>query len=283
MPNKRLSRVSRERWLVAQEQEKRAIESMEYIKEWLRVRRLTWPRLVDSLKGEISLDGKTRILEIGGGATSIFLAIRNGERYVVDPALEHLFQLHPFIKKVEEYKGVNFIAQPVEELAFDKRFDLIFIINVLDHLGELNPVVDKIDELLAPSGNLVVAVDCYADPVVRKIMTFFDVDLPHPHHFVAEDIIKLFPGYRLINQDNMIWKVFNEPPFRGQSYEIPIYRVDRLVARLRLHLQERKGDVLFALKYILCYSLAMLLAFARRRERPPHPLKKERLFIFQKP
>lgn len=284
MPSKTRSEVSRSRWLIAQEQERKSQESTEDMKEWLHMRRLTWPRLLDSLKGDITFGNSKRILDIGSGPTSIFLALREGERYAVEPTWERLFQLHPFIKEVEEYKGVNFISCLIEEAVFDKQFDLIFMINVLDHVGELKPVVDKIDELLAPSGNLVVSVDCYADTTIKNIISFFDVDLPHLHHFVAEDIIRLFSSYKLIKQDNKIWQVFSKPPFRGQSGEIPIYRVDRFIARMGHHLRNsgRKGDIFFASKFLLCYSLAILLASLRRREKPIHPLKKARLFIFQK-
>jgi len=274
-------KVSKKRWLLAQEQERKGIESAEDMREWLRVRRYTWARLLDALKGEISFDSSKRILELGGGPTSIFLALREGGKYMVDPNCELLFRLHPFMREVEEYKDVNFIASPIEEAALDKQFDLIFSINALDHVGELKPVIDKIDELLA--GTLVIIVDCYADRVVRDVISFFDVDLPHPHHFVAEDIIKLFSSYRLIKQDNRIYNIFSECTFKGRKEEIEIYRIDKFISRIKQHLSSSgRGGIIFASKYILCYSLALLVASLRRRERPIHPLKKPRLFLFRK-
>ena len=276
--------VSKERWLTAQEQEKRGIESVEDVKEGIRIRRHTWGNLLDSLKGDVAFDSSRRILEIGGGATSIFLALREGEKYVVDPNAERLLKLHPFVREVEEYRDVNFISTPIEEVDFDKQFDMIFIINVLDHVGALKPVVDKIDELLAPSGILIAIVDCYADRAVRRIVSFFDVDLPHPHHFVADDIMRLFSNYKLKKQDNKVFGLINELPFKGKRAEIKIYRVDKFIDRMSQHLSNsgKKGDILFVSKYILCYSLALLIASLRRQEKPIHPLKKSRLFVFQK-
>jgi SAM-dependent methyltransferase len=277
-------KASKKRWLAAQEREKAGIESAEDVREWLRVRRQTWASLVEWLKGEISLDGSTEILDIGSGPTSIFLALREGKKYAVDPIYRHLFELHPFMKEVEEYRDVNFIASPIEEAVIDKQFDLIFTINVLDHVGELKPVIGRMDELLAPSGTLVIIVDCYADKVVRNMVSFFDVDVPHPHHFITEDIVRLFPSYKLKKQDNKIFGLINEPPFREQRGEIEIYRVDKFIVRMRQLLSDwgKKGDVFFAVKFFLCYSLALLIAWFRRREKPIHPLKKPRLFVFQK-
>ncbi len=276
--------VSKKRLLVAHEIEKLALESAEAMKEWIRVRRHTWASLVDSLKGEIAFDSSKRVLDIGCGPTSIFLALREGEKYVVDPNLERLFQLHPFMREVEEYRDVNFISRPVEEATFDKQFDLIFMINVLDHVGALKPVIDKIDELLAPSGTLVAIVDCYADRTVRGIMSFFDVDLPHPHHFVAEDISRMFSSYKLKKQDNNISEIFSDCTFRGKKREIEIYRVDKFVALMWQILKSsgKKRDILFIARFLLCYSLALLIALLRRQEKPVHPLKKARLLVFQK-
>jgi SAM-dependent methyltransferase len=279
VPDKEL----KDRWLSAQEQEKKGVESADDIKEWLRVRRHTWSSLIDLLKNEIPLDDSKRILDVGCGPTSIFLALRSGEKYAIDPNLERLLALHPFIMDVEEYKDVNFIPKPIEEIASDKKFDLIFMINVLDHIGVVNSVMDKIGELLSPSGTIVVIVDCYADRVVKNILNFFDVDLPHPHHFIVEDIVKLFSSYKLVKQDDRIFHIYDDCTFRGKNTDIEIYRVDQLFRRMRqiLRSEGKQGDFFFTIKYVLCYSLALLTAVIRRREKPIHPLKKLRLFVFR--
>ena len=276
--------ISQKRWLSAHKIEEAALESAEDIMEFLRLRRHTWASLVGLLKGDIAFDSSKRVLDIGCGPTSIFLALSGGKKYVVDPTLERLFQLHPFVREVEEYRDVNFVSRPIEETIFDQQFDLIFTINALDHVGALKPVVDKIDELLAPGGILVIIVDCYADRTVRNIMSFFDVDLPHPHHFIAEDITRIFSAYQLKKQDNNVVEIFNACPFRGKRREIKIYRLDKFVVLMWqvLKNQGKQRDIIFTAKYILCYSLALLMAALRRREKQIYPLKKARLFVFQK-
>jgi len=69
------------RWLVAQEQEKKGIESADDMMECLPVRRHTWRALLDMLKEEVALSSSKRILDIDSGPTSIFLALREGEKY----------------------------------------------------------------------------------------------------------------------------------------------------------------------------------------------------------
>ncbi len=276
--------VTKERWTIAQEHERKGIESGDDINEWLRVRRHTWANLTDSLKDDLLIDNSTKTLEIGGGPTSIFLGLREGSKYVVDPNLDRLFKLHPFIREIEEYKDVNFISSPIEDADINQQFDVIFIINALDHLSKLGPLVDQIDGLLAPSGMLIIVVDCYADEVVRDTIQLFDVDLPHPHHFVAQDIIQMFSKYKLRKQDSKAFRLIDEIPFKGEKFDIEIYRIDKFISRMKNNpsFWGRKGDILFALKFFLCFSSAFLMALLRQKERPIHPLKKARLFIFQK-
>lgn len=276
--------IPRKRWLAAHKIEAAGLDSAEDIMEYLGLRRHTWSKLLDLLKDEIAFDSLKRVLDIGCGPTSIFLALRGGEKYVVDPTLNHLFNLHPFVREVEEYIDVNFVSSTIEDTTFDKPFDLIFTINSLDHVGALKPVIDKIDELLAPGGFLVVIVDCYADRAARNIMTFFDADLPHPHHFIIDDISRIFSAYQLIKQDNNILELFLETPFRGKKKEIKIYRLDKFFSLMRQVLRSmgKQRDILFIARYILCYSLALCTTSITRREKPIYPLKKARLFVYQK-
>ena len=276
--------ISKSRWLKAHELEEVGLESAENVLDFLRLRRFTWASLLEVLKDEVAVDNSKRVLDIGCGPTSIFLALRDGQKYVVDPALDRLFQLHEFMKDVEEYKDVNFSSCPIEETTFDKPFDLIFSINSIDHVGALEPVIEKIDELLTPGGILVVIVDCYADKAVSAIMNFFDVDLPHPHHFIIGDIARIFPSYKHIKQDNDILKIFQVDPFKGRTKAIGIYRLDKFVALMWEVLGSlgKQRDILFIARYILCYGLALLTAALGRREKPIYPLKKARLFVFQK-
>lgn len=276
--------IPKERWLIGLEKEKEynSIER-EDLEERLIERRQVWARLLDLVKDEVSFDNSKRILDIGSEATSIFLVLWKGEKYAVDPLFDYLFHLHPFLKEIEEYKDVNFISCPIEDMASGKSFDIIFMLAALEHVGELKPVLSKIDELLAAPGILVILVECYAGTAVRNIMRFFDIYPYHPHHFVADDIIKIFSKYTLKKQEPM-WEVYRDCPLKkGQKIDIKIYRIDKLIARIwQLAGELGRKNILFAAKLSLCYSLALSIALLRRRERPFYPLAKPWLFILQK-
>lgn len=281
---KKHRRANKARWLAAQQAEKRELGDAETIRGFIQVRRHTWSRLVDELRDVIDFSVSQRILEIGSGPTSIFLALKGGERYAVDPNFDILFSQHPFIRETQEYQGVHFINGAFEDVPTDKPFGLVFMINMLDHLGDLKPAVDKINEVLKLGGMLVIVVDCYADSWVKSIVSFFDPDPPHPHHFVSREITDMFSAYKLIKLDKNIYRIFDEVTLKEQKSEIPIFRIDKFAIKLKgilTHLGKGR-DIWFVCKYILCFSLALFVATIRRVEKPIYPLKKARLFVFQK-
>jgi len=277
-------RANKARWLAAQQAEKRELVNAETIRGFIRIRKHTWTRLIDELSDVIDFNAPQRTLEIGSGPTTIFLALKSGERYAVDPNFDVLFSQHPFVRDTEEYQGVHFINGAFEDVPMDKPFGLVFMINMLDHLGDLKPARNKINEVLKPGGVLVIVVDCYADAWVKSIISFFDPDPPHPHHFVSREIMDMFSDYKLIKFDKNIYRIFDEVTLKEQKSEIPIYRIDKFAIKLKgilTHLGKER-DIGFVCKYVFCFSLALFIAAIRRAEKPIYPLKKARLFVFQK-
>jgi SAM-dependent methyltransferase len=283
MPAKR-TKADKARWLAAQEAEKKELGDAGTVRGFIQVRKHTWARLIEEMRDVIDFDIPRSVLEIGSGPTSIFLALKGGERYAVDPNFDLLFERHPFVRELPEYQGVNFINGAFEDMPADRQFDMIFMINMLDHLGDLTPTLEKINKSLKPGGMLVIVVDCYADSRVKSLISFFDPDPPHPHHFINRDIAEMFSDYKLIKLDKNIYRIFDEVTLKEEKSEIPVYRIDRFAVKLKDILRRLgKGkDVLFISRYVVCFSLALAMAAVRRAEKPTYPLKKARLFVFRK-
>jgi SAM-dependent methyltransferase len=277
--------VTTERWAVAQSAENRAIADADTVREWITIRRKTWPEILRRVGDRLEIGMETRILEIGGSATPFFLALQEGKRTAVDTVYQKLFQLYPELRDLPEYHQVEFISSRLEDLPPDRTFDLVILINMLDHVQDPWAFVRQIDRLLAANGRILIIVDTYADPVVRGLVRDSDVDIPHPHHFLHEDVLGLFPTYGLVFHDARIWTLyFGSPVCSRAASHIPLFRVDQLLARIRLDVREwkRKGDILYTARFILVYGLALLVNLVRRRDPPAHPLKKQRLYLFQR-
>lgn len=277
------SKLSR-RWTKAQSLEKASVGTDEDVRIWIDSRRKTWADLAGIVVKYIDLNENSRILDVGCGPTSIFLGIRTGRKFAVDPDIGNILREHPFLKNLPEYADVKFVSSPIEYFTREK-FNAIFMINMLDHVDRLSAVRTKLDNLLEPGGWIVVVVDCYDETRVKRIMEVFDVDLPHPHHFGVSDVSHLFWPYDELANIS-VEALFDRYTFRGEKRSIDIWRIDKLLSRMILHTIYEGGrpqGVVFTLKYFTCYSLALLVALFGARKWPIHPLKKPRLLIFKKP
>jgi SAM-dependent methyltransferase len=203
----------------------------------------------------------------------------------VDTVYRHLFELYPELRDIPEYREVEFISSRLEDLPPDRTFDLLILINMLDHIQDPPTFARQLEQLVAENGKLLVIVDTYADPIVRGLVRDSDVDIPHPHHFLHEDVLALFPRYDLIFHDPRIWtSYFASPACSKAASHVPLFRIDQLLGRMRLDIREwkREGDVLYTARFFFIYGLALLLNLLCHRDPPAHPLKKQRLYLFQR-
>jgi hypothetical protein len=153
----------------------------------------------------------------------------------------------------------------------------------LDHCGNLKPVLDKIEQLLLPSGYLVIFADCFKDSAVKKIMSFFHLYAYHLHYFSDEDIIQLFSKYNL-KKYIALDGIYDDCSFKEKLEEVKIYRVGNLLKRV-WRLQDEWGqgkNILLAAKLYLCFGLAFFVASVRRKKKPIYPFTDTILLIFQK-
>lgn len=276
--------VTKDRWLSGQEKEKEYNKDTAEIRRRLTERKIIWDRLLKILGNDVTFDSSKKILDVGAEVTSIFLALKEGQKCAVDPLFEYLFHQHPFLKDVKEYQNVRFVSSPFEEMPAEEKFDVIFMLACLDHFGNIKPVLNKVDELLTPGGKLVILADCFKDEAVKKLMSSFDLYQYHPHHFVETDVAQLFSGYTLNRQKN-ISDIYDNCPAKAKREKIKIYRVDKLISRVWRISEDwgKKGNPLLILKIILFYGLALPTAFIRHKEQPVFPFTKTQLFVFQKP
>lgn len=267
----------KDRWQIAQQVEKAHRERVKYTPEFISRAKSNGTSLLRiASECGVAFDDSYKILEIGSAGTSIFLALQKGQRYAIDPLFNYIFDLYPFLKELEEYQEVNFITSTVEDASFSFKFDVIFAINVLDHTRDPQKVADKLKNLLAPGGYLIIVVDTYADKVVRNIMQFFDPDPAHPHHFIPENITALFENHRLIKYEGKIFEIYIHSG-SDKGANLFLTRLKNAPTTYPKALRRRFNVA----KSGVCYAVCLPLASLRRAETPFYPFKKARLFIFR--
>lgn len=152
---------------------------------------------------------ETMILDVGCGGCGILLAVDKGRKTGIDPLMDFYLEKFTFLR---EYP-IDWRDGKAEDLAGEGSFDLIFIINVLDHVENPHLVLRIAVEKLNKGGNLVVMLNCHNTVFFRNYYRRFFrfIDERHPHHFTKEDVIKMLGNLRLLKAENMdlVWREFS--------------------------------------------------------------------------
>lgn len=137
---------------------------------------------------------KTRILQIGPAANGEIHYL-TGERYAIDPLAS--FYLDNFSYLMDP--NVKYVEGIGEALPYgDSFFDVILIINVLDHCSDPVKVLKEIDRCLKSGGMLILRVYTYTRLVAFAHSVFNFVDKEHPHAITREFVkAKLAEKYHI--------------------------------------------------------------------------------------
>lgn len=87
----------------------------------------------------------------------------------------------------------------LHELPSNKNFDVITLWHVLEHIGQLNEALAKLNALLTPVGTLVIAVpnrESYSAQYFKKFWAAYDVPR-HLWHFTKKNLEELLQKHKL--------------------------------------------------------------------------------------
>ncbi len=131
-------------------------------------------------------EGKSlRILDAGCGPAGIFTALPHHNVTAVDPLLSHYESMPHFQRSA--YPTVFFQESRLEEYSSGQPFDLIFCLNVINHVEDLSLCMDNLHALLKPGGHLVMTIDVHVKEAAKRILQLIPLDILHPHQFSLQE------------------------------------------------------------------------------------------------
>lgn len=89
-------------------------------------------------------------------------------------------------------RPVRLVTSPIETFHSNERFDLVVMVNVLEHCQDAEVVLNKILALLKPNGVFVYADKQYTADEIQRLSTLI-YDVGHPLH-VDQKVIEQFLG-----------------------------------------------------------------------------------------
>lgn len=152
-----------------------------------------WTNLVSGLIGDPETLPRSTIVEVGCGPHGIVRYVF-GEAHLkvgIDP-LACRFKDRP-----SAGKGSSYIAATGEKLPLaDETADLVFCMNVLDHVIDADQILREIRRILKPGGRLALEVHTFP----RPLTPFMFFDRPHTYHWSRDQVIKMVrdAGYAIL-------------------------------------------------------------------------------------
>ena len=149
--------------------------------------------ILDELKPFISKD--STILDVGGswGELAEFLMSKGYKNVVVaDP--------NPKCVQNMEDKGIEHVKANSSEMADalkNRKFDMIIMNHILEHIVDINDALDAVTELLADDGHLFIEVPDIEGYNDYSDAPYFYLTYEHVYHFSGNDLINISEKYGL--------------------------------------------------------------------------------------
>lgn len=183
--------------------------------EYLQRKLSYWNKLLGEIAQELpSLNGK-RILDAGCGPAGIFLALNHNKVDAIDPLLDKYQNLPHFDEKRVEW--VNFKCQTLESFNQIEVYDVIFCLNAINHVRNVESCYDNLIKALKPGGIMVISTDAHKHQFLKKVFQFLPGDVLHPVQLDIEEYNEF-----LTNRDLKILKSLNYEKGKIFDYYVTI-------------------------------------------------------------
>ena len=144
------------------------------IKEWLD------KKLCKKILKQIKSDS-INVLDIGGGTGWLCDLVKNLDKRV---AITQIVDIENNAKKIAEEKGHLYFKGRIEEFSSTEKFDLIFLLNLLEHVADPLHVLQKIEQTLRPGGIVLIKTPNILSLDARLFRKKYWGGLHCPRHWV---------------------------------------------------------------------------------------------------
>lgn len=146
--------------------------------EYLDWKSSYWNNILDTITPYVKPLENQTILDAGCGPAGIFMVLKANQVIAVDPLLDKYKNL-PHFNPIH-YPWVTFRNEPLENFEEKECFDIIFCLNAINHVKDIERCYDHLIDALKPGGILVISTDCHRNDVVKKIFQLLPGDMLHP-------------------------------------------------------------------------------------------------------
>jgi 2-polyprenyl-6-hydroxyphenyl methylase/3-demethylubiquinone-9 3-methyltransferase len=201
------------RWRIAQQLEVKWWQN--YLRDkspetYLPWKKAYWEKLLQELSPSITLANGMQVLDAGCGPAGIFMALEHQQVTAVDPLLE-AYRTMPHFNPAA-YPHVHFQALSIEAIKEESRYDVIFCLNAINHVADIDLAYDQLVKAIKPGGLLVVSIDAHNHAFLKHIFRLLPGDALHPHQYDLQEYAAFLEDRGLVIQQTLLktpGKIFN--------------------------------------------------------------------------
>lgn len=145
-------------------------------------KRRYWRGLLDQIADRLPLKEAKTIADLGCGPAGIFTIFPDKEVTAVDPLLDSYEQSLAFFDR-KDYSYTTFVNQSLEDFTTSQQFDIVFCMNAINHVADIDLAYDQLLAATKDGGDVVVSIDAHNHSFFRHLFRLIPGDILHPHQF----------------------------------------------------------------------------------------------------
>ena len=145
-------------------------------------KRKYWNDLLDKIADVLPLAGAHRIADLGCGPAGIFTVFPDKDVVAADPLLDQYVRTLSFFDQ-KDFPYTTFVNQSLEDFSIAEKFDIVFCMNAINHVADIDKAYDKLIEATKDSGSVVVSIDAHNLSFFKHLFRLVPGDILHPHQY----------------------------------------------------------------------------------------------------
>ncbi len=141
-----------------------------------------WQKLLDLVQPVCPVEQGMTVLDAGCGPAGVFMNLSACVVDAVDPLVDDYEKNLPHFKR-SDYPYVDFFSLPIEQYKTEKKYDIVFCMNAINHVSDIQFSYDLLAKMVKPGGKLVVTIDAHNFSFFKYLFRMVPGDILHPHQY----------------------------------------------------------------------------------------------------
>ena len=150
--------------------------------EYLSWKKDYWKNILENIEDVAPVDAVKTICDLGCGPAGIFIAMPQNNITAVDPLLNEYEKQIPFFSK-SYYPNVQFVESTMENFSVAAKYDLVFCMNAINHVHDIEKAFDKLKAICTENGTVVISIDVHNYSFFKYLFRLVPGDVLHPYQY----------------------------------------------------------------------------------------------------